>query len=70
MAQKVACTETNICTWENLSTFVKIQHLDMLKTNLFEGNIKIFDQYEEEENQFEFVTTVSRVAVKHRLKTA
>jgi len=41
----------------------------MLKTNLFEGNIKIFDQYEEEENQFEFVNAVSRAAVKHRLKT-
>jgi len=51
MAQKVACTGTSIlCTWENLSTFVKISApRDVKITNLFEGNNIISDQYEEEE---------------------
>jgi len=42
MAQKVACTETNmfkVCTWENLSTFVKISAPRNVKNKSFEGNI-------------------------------
>jgi len=53
MAQKVACTGTSIlCTWENLSTFVKISAPRDVKKkhkSFFEGNNIISDQYEEEE---------------------
>lgn len=52
MAQKVACTGTSIlCTWENLSTFVKISAPRDVKKHksFFEGNYIISDQYEEEE---------------------
>lgn len=72
MAQKVACTETNmfkVCTRGNLSTFVKISAPRNVKTNLLRATFKNCNQYEEEENQFEFVKVVLKVAAKHLLKT-
>jgi len=41
----------------------------MLKTNLLRATFKNCNQYEEEENQFEFVKVVLKVAAKHLLKT-